>query len=162
MASKIQRLVGQARATFRKVGEEPAFSDEMKKLKEVINTLTSKDFNLSPGVAHKQWNYRPYVVDSPSSCMEIYQCPEFSIGIFLIKPHKHMPFHDHPGMYGVMKVLFSSMTVTSYSKLEEQATPTQGVPVRCRFLSKLSLDSKSEPCVLYPEQGNIHQIQAGE
>ncbi|CAI8006065.1 2-aminoethanethiol dioxygenase [Geodia barretti] len=94
--------------------------------------------------------------------MEIYQCPEFSIGIFLIKPHKHMPFHDHPGMYGVMKVLFSSMTVTSYSKLEGQATPTQGIPVRCRFLSQLSLDSKSEPCVLYPEQGNIHQIQAGE
>jgi hypothetical protein len=39
MASKIQRLVGQARATFRKVGEEPAFSDEMKKLKEVVSVI---------------------------------------------------------------------------------------------------------------------------
>ena len=36
MASKIQRLVSQARATFRKVGEEPSFSDEMKELKEVV------------------------------------------------------------------------------------------------------------------------------
>ena len=36
MAAKIQRLVSQARATFGKMGVEPAFSDEMKKLKEVV------------------------------------------------------------------------------------------------------------------------------
>ena len=65
-------------------------------------------------------------------------------------------------LFNYRKVLFSSMTVTSYSKLEGQAMPKQGVPVRCRFLSQVSLDSRSEPCILYPEQGNIHQIQAGE
>ena len=70
-----------------------------------INSLTSEDFNLSHSVTLKQWNYPPYVHDSPASCMEVYQCPEFSVGIFLIKPNKVMPFHDHPGMHGIMWVL---------------------------------------------------------
>lgn len=37
MASKIQRLVSQAKATFSKRGVEPAFSEEMKLLKEVVS-----------------------------------------------------------------------------------------------------------------------------
>ena len=41
MASKIQRLISQAKATFSKRGVEPAFSDEMKRLKEVVSALWS-------------------------------------------------------------------------------------------------------------------------
>ena len=37
MASKIQRLVSQARATFSKRGTEPAFSEEMKQLNEIVS-----------------------------------------------------------------------------------------------------------------------------
>ena len=43
MASKIQRLVTQAKATFGKLGVEPAFSQEMLKLKEVVRRRTDQE-----------------------------------------------------------------------------------------------------------------------
>ena len=43
MASKIQRLVTQAKATFGKLGVEPAFSQEMLKLKEVVRRQTDQE-----------------------------------------------------------------------------------------------------------------------
>ena len=162
MASKIQQLVSQARETFGKGETEPAFSEEMKALKEIVNSLTSEDFNLSQSVTQRPWDYLPYVQDSPASYMEVYHCPEFSLEIFLLKPYGVIPFHDHPNMHGVMKVLFNSMTVTSYSKVEGQALPRQGVPVVCKFLSQVVLDVTTGPDVLYPNVGNIHQIQSDE
>ena len=41
MASKIQRLVSQARATFSKRGVEAAFSEEMNRLKDVVSAARS-------------------------------------------------------------------------------------------------------------------------
>jgi hypothetical protein len=53
------------------------------------------------------------------------------------------------------------MTVTSYSNVESrEATPTSD------FLAKrtntVTLNKESEPCCLYPDSGNIHQIVAAE
>jgi hypothetical protein len=67
-----------------------------------VTTITAEDFNVTPSLADRQWDYFPYVSNSPSACMEVYECPEFSLGIFLIKPNKAMPLHDHPGMHGIM------------------------------------------------------------
>ena len=67
-----------------------------------VATVTAEDFNVTPSLADRQWDFFPYVSNSPSACMEVYECPEFSLGIFLIKPNKAMPLHDHPGMHGIM------------------------------------------------------------
>ncbi len=67
-----------------------------------MNALTAEDLNISQTLAAKQWDYHPYVMDAPAACMEVYECPEFSVGIFMLKPNKVMPLHDHPGMHGVM------------------------------------------------------------
>ena len=67
-----------------------------------VTTITAEDFNVAPSLADRQWDFFPYVSNSPSACMEVYECPEFSLGIFLIKPNKAMPLHDHPGMHGIM------------------------------------------------------------
>ena len=67
-----------------------------------VSSLTADDFSLSKSVVDQRWDYLPYVSDSPSACMEVYECPEFSLGIFLLKPNKAIPLHDHPGMHGIM------------------------------------------------------------
>lgn len=38
MSSKVQRLVSQARATFSKQRADPAFSEELRRLKEEVKT----------------------------------------------------------------------------------------------------------------------------
>lgn len=154
--TRVQQVVHQARATFTKARSDPSFLEEYERLKKLLNLLTPGDFNVTPAVVDRQWDYRPYVTDSPASCMEIYQCPEFSVGIFLLKPQKAMPLHDHPGMHGVMKVLFGSMMVTSYSKPNPQTRP----PFKCKFVGQTVLTPSSDPCCVFPEESNIHEIQA--
>ena len=73
----------------------PIFSSQMCK-------LTAEDFKVTPELADRSWDYPPFVKDSPACCMEVYECSDFSIGIFLLKPKMSMPLHDHPGMHGVM------------------------------------------------------------
>ena len=56
------------------------------------------------------------------------------------------------------KLLFGSMTVTSYSNQEERVKPSAEFLARCS--SKVRLTPQSEACCLYPDDGNIHEIQA--
>ncbi len=70
--------------------------------------------------------------------------------------HPFVPPSIHPSR----KVLFGSMTVNSYTKPERisQMRP----PYRCKFSSSDLVRPDSEPCVLYPDDGNIHEIKAHE
>ena len=67
-----------------------------------MNALTPEDLHITPAIAEKSWDHSPYVTDSPSICMEVFECPEFSVGVFVLKPKKTMPLHDHPGMHGIL------------------------------------------------------------
>ena len=61
------------------------------------------------------------------------------------------------------KILFGSMTVTSFSNEEAReslAPPTSDFLARCTQSVKLTTDS--EACCLYPDKGNIHEITASE
>eukprot|EP00731_Ephydatia_muelleri_P022452 Em0015g35a len=155
---RIHQLIKQARATFSRAANEATFRQEFEKLKAAMASVTFEDFNLSPSVLGKVWDYSPYVKDAPASCMDVYECTEFSVSIFMMKPNKYMPLHDHPEMHGTMKVLLGSMVVTAYSKPSSKA---QGL-LRCPLVPKIQLSPSSEPCCLYPSQANIHEIHTGD
>lgn len=167
MAGRVQQMIQLAKTLFVKTRvssvTDHGFAADLDNLKKLVSTLTAQDFNVDVSLAAQQWDYQPYVADSPAACIEVYECPEFSIGIFLLKPNKTMPLHDHPGMHGVMKILFGSMTVTSFSNEEAReslAPPTSDFLVRCTWSKKLTTDS--EACCLYPDKGNIHEISASD
>jgi len=67
-----------------------------------MSAVTAEDLKLNRSVADQRWDYLPYVADAPAACMDVFECPEFSVGIFMLKPHKAIPLHDHPGMHGIM------------------------------------------------------------
>lgn len=153
---RAQQVVQQARTTFTLAFTSPAFASEFERLRELVKTLTSDDFRVTPRVAASQWDYLPYVSDAPAACMEVFECPEFSMSIFFIKPHKAMPLHDHPGMYGIMKVLFGSMKVASYSKPKDFSSASPRY--LCSLESTDIVTAQSEPCCLQPTSRNIHEI----
>ena len=122
---RIHQLIKQARATFTRTANDITFRQEFEKLKaavrsDVIDTkvslyksppipcshqmacVTPEDFNLTFSTFSKAWDYSPYVKDAPASCMDVYECSEFSMSIFMMKPNKSMPLHDHPEMHGSM------------------------------------------------------------
>ena len=64
--------------------------------------MTPEDFNITPALTQMSWDYPPYVVDAPAACMDVYECQDFSVGIFMLKSNLSMPLHDHPKMQGIM------------------------------------------------------------
>ena len=69
-----------------------------------MNAISAEDFNISPAVADKEWVYQdgPNLYKANAACMEVGQCKEFSVGIFLLKSGCGLPLHDHPEMHGCM------------------------------------------------------------
>ncbi|XP_064392897.1 2-aminoethanethiol dioxygenase-like [Halichondria panicea] len=170
---KIQVLYQQARLTFsKKKGPslENGFSEELGNLKTLVHSLTATDFDITPDVTKKRWDYKPYVTDSPAACMEVYECQDFIIGLFLIKPQKSIPLHNHPGMHGIMKILLGSMTVTSYTRAAAVRGRSDGGSkgqgdggsFSASLVSKVTYTPQSEPCCLEPHSRNLHEIVASD
>lgn len=67
-----------------------------------MSQLTAKDFNIDSNATDKQWDYPPYVTNAPAAFMNVYECPQFCVAIFMLKANKEMPLHDHPEMHGLM------------------------------------------------------------
>ena len=63
MASTIQRLVAQARTTFCKRGTDPGFSEELKRLKELVSSV---------------WERRAHVAYPKITTACTYACVRFS------------------------------------------------------------------------------------
>ena len=67
-----------------------------------MSQITPKDFNLDSTAIDKPWDYPPFVTDAPAAFMNVYECPDFNVAIFMLKANKEMPLHDHPQMHGLM------------------------------------------------------------
>ena len=67
-----------------------------------MSQLTAKDFNLNLDTVGRPWDFPPFVKDAPAAFIDVYECSQFSITIFMIKANQAMPLHDHPHMFGLM------------------------------------------------------------
>lgn len=65
-----------------------------------LDNLTAEDINLEvPN--EESGNIINHPSGAPVSHIGIYECPYFSMGVFIIKKGCEIPLHDHPGMYGL-------------------------------------------------------------
>ena len=68
-----------------------------------MSTVTSDDVNLTSAVANRSWDYpSSNIYDAPAAFIDIHECAQFSLTVFMIKAKKRMPLHDHPEMFGLM------------------------------------------------------------
>ncbi|XP_059803343.1 2-aminoethanethiol (cysteamine) dioxygenase a [Hypanus sabinus] len=172
MASLIQKIARQARSTFMVLpsGDAATFQDNLAKLRMLLEKIRAEDLNLGA-----RRNSGPPHQGPPVSYMHICETDCFSMGVFLLQSGACIPLHDHPGMHGLLKVLFGQVTVKCFDKEEEEreaagADSVQFNPplLQCqraalrRSLRRSStvLSEESDPCLLTPLQGNMHQIEA--
>ncbi|XP_060097091.1 2-aminoethanethiol dioxygenase [Heteronotia binoei] len=187
MASLIQRVARQARLTFRPLGggnnNGPCFAENLQSLQQLLDKVRAEDLRLvarGPSAV-------PGAVQPPASYMHICETESFSMGVFVLRAGACIPLHDHPGMHGLLKVLYGTLRIacfdaaggdgggdgegsssgssaasTTGSSTAPSPKPSSTSPRRYRALlrSHQLYTPASAPCRLSPHTDNLHRIDA--
>lgn len=165
--SRISTLIKQARQTF--LNKSLANDNQQEKidaLKRSMNKITKQDVNLTlfdgPSVNHTispidRLNHETFRRSTaPVFYMKLYEDEIISVGIFIIKSKHRIPLHDHPRMFGLIKVLDGQGHLNAYNVLFEKSKNE----LICSKHTSTIITAQSETAVLCPDQSNIHEIFA--
>lgn len=165
MAPLIQRIGRQALATF-VAGDTAAFPSNFERLKTLLDSVTAEDIKLVlPEKSNGSYSR------APATHVSIFECPIFTLAVFILKKGCSIPLHDHPGMFGLCKVVHGQISVESYDIQSETILngKMEGLsrnPIRSQLKRRLIRCKKTEQtfnedsgsCVLTPTSGNHHTI----
>ncbi|VVB14548.1 unnamed protein product [Arabis nemorensis] len=158
----VRRLFNTCKQVFSNGGPGIVPSDDkIQQLRDVLDNMKPEDVGLTPTMPYFRQNTGPENLSPPPiTYLHLYQCEQFSIGIFCLPPSGVIPLHNHPGMTVFSKILFGTMHIKSYDWVVD--APMRDSKTR---LAKLKVDSTfTAPCnvsILYPEDGgNMHRFTA--
>ncbi|KAM9837990.1 2-aminoethanethiol (cysteamine) dioxygenase a [Aulostomus maculatus] len=171
----IQKIAKQAFMTFKGLKSSANGENNFDKQTELIsllNAVRAADLNIAPGKTRGS----PGTASPPVTYMHICETEVFSMGVFVLRSGASIPLHDHPGMNGMLKVLFGKVNISCFDKLEGGLTVSTALPhfeppltsfqtasLRCSMLRSVAEYSEdSGPCLLTPARDNLHQIDALE
>lgn len=170
MAAPIQRLTKLASTTFSRLNSAEGFHlDRLAQLRSAFNEITAADVNFDPDAIKERDRVRRN--RAPVSYIHLWEDERFSMGIFIVKSGGRLPLHDHPGMFGLLKVIHGTMKVTSLSEVQHAGSPPreigQGLPrwqvplvKSVRMENEGILSVGQDCCQLTPSNGNFHEITA--
>ncbi|KAG9484938.1 2-aminoethanethiol dioxygenase [Eleutherodactylus coqui] len=161
MNSLIQKIARQARLTFRgpgSSGDGKGFADNVTQLKKLMSEIRAEDLKIRP----RKGAQAPASVPQspPVTYMHICETDGFSMGVFLLKGGSGIPLHDHPGMHGMLKVLYGKVRISGFDKVEPTPAASKGSVLRAMLRSSGEYSDSSPPCLLSPHRDNLHQIVA--
>ncbi|CAN9499517.1 unnamed protein product [Ophioblennius macclurei] len=168
MTSLVQRIARQALLTFRCPSGGKRFSEQHATLQSLMTQVRAADLRLVPRRAEDGGGARPCrqqqqvhvaAAAAPVTYMHICETEAFSMGVFLLRGGARIPLHDHPGMHGVLKVLYGKLRISCFDRPERGPGAGAG-PCRSLLRSSGVYTEDSPPCVLSPERDNLHQIDA--
>ncbi|XP_072033632.1 LOW QUALITY PROTEIN: 2-aminoethanethiol dioxygenase-like [Amphiura filiformis] len=149
------------------------FAQNLNLLRDNVSKISAADLNID---TKNLPNYAPWA--APSGYMDICEDSFMTMGVFTLrKTGMNIPLHDHPGMHGILKVVYGQVRIRSYSYAERIGQPGQTPPAVPQFAglasqpsaesltpTRLASDSvhnsESGAILLTPEIGNIHAIEA--
>ena len=176
----ISKIAVQAYRTFHRGGggSEQSFHQNLSKLRDLVGRLSSHEVNLDGALVCDTTQFDPDCGLAPVTFIDLWKDEHFSMSIFILKPGTRLPMHDHPGMHGLIRVLHGHMNVFTYSLLERKCgdgfeplhnsgheegySVKKGDVFTAQRMSSSSgdvVDVYSEPVVLTPVNGNIHEIR---
>ncbi|CAH1996633.1 unnamed protein product [Acanthoscelides obtectus] len=171
MATHINNVLKQAILTFTSKSE--LFAPNLNALSNLLEKITAEDVNLQPQFATESLWSRPG--KAPVTCIDIYEDENLTMGIFILKPGGNLPLHNHPEMYGLIKVISGKVKITSYSLntpktlevdrrsfMDDHPTKlfSRKNIVTAELVSSEILDTSSKPCMLEPNEKNLHEIES--
>ncbi|XP_069564937.1 2-aminoethanethiol (cysteamine) dioxygenase a [Brachyistius frenatus] len=176
----IQNIAKQAYLTYKGLmssanGENKVVADKLSELISLVTSVRAADLKIAPRKT-KLSSGAPGPHNPAVTYMHICETEVFSMGVFLLRTGASIPLHDHPGMNGMLQVLYGKVSVRCFDKREDDLTvssilprfdppltPLQTASVRRSTLRSVAEYSEtSGPCLLSPVRDNLHQIDAVE
>lgn len=174
--SLIQKIATQAQITFKNCADGEDLLGNLAKLRALLSDIRAADLNIAPpkrkgcGSGTRARARRR----APVTYMHICETPAFSMGVFTLRSGVSIPLHDHPGMNGMLRVLYGKVRIRCFDKLDEPPEPvadpevpgagSESAQKDALFLAALrcsgEFTQQSAPCVLSPRMDNLHQIDA--
>ncbi|XP_034415279.1 2-aminoethanethiol (cysteamine) dioxygenase a [Cyclopterus lumpus] len=173
----IQKIAKQADITFRGLtssadGDNKLAADQQSELISLVTAVRAADLKIAPRNT-KPSSGAAGLHSPPVTYMHICETEAFSMGVFLLRTGASIPLHDHPGMNGMLKVLYGKVSLRCFDKLEDNLTtaphfepplaPFQTASLRRTVLRSVAeYSEESGPCLLTPLRDNLHQIETVE
>lgn len=148
------------------------FQNNLTKLKSMMDNLKADDLGFDPNFNDPAVWKEPG--KAPCTYIEVFQNSDVNLSMFILKPGFKMPLHDHPHMYGLLKLISGAVRLKSYSKYPLTDEVSKSVQVKShsavgrnnKFLAEITSDEVcsaiSPTCVLTPTKSNFHEIEALE
>jgi len=127
MTSIIECVLKQALTTFSGLYTSKAFHDNLVKLKQNANELDAQSVGLDFRLLRRdtfelnnsldKWSGSTFIHrrQAPVTYIEVFEDKHVSIGVFVLRDGAKIPLHDHPYMYGVLKVIYGKVRIQSYT-----------------------------------------------
>ncbi|KAK2815458.1 hypothetical protein Q5P01_025925 [Channa striata] len=174
----IQKIAKQAYVTFKGLhnsasGDHKVLADKQSELISLVTAVRAADLKIAPPKS-KSRSRAAGLQSPPVTYMHICETEVFSMGVFLLRTGGSIPLHDHPGMNGMLKVLYGKVSIRCFDKVEDNVTvntvlphfnppltPLQTASVWRSMLHSVGVHTEnSGPCLLTPVRDNLHQIDA--
>lgn len=173
MSCQLKSIIGITELTFSN-REKENFRDSLNALIRRVSTVKAADLHFNPDKLNIFNTENAKERFPPVTTITIKETPSFSMEIFILQNGSRIPLHDHPDMYGILKVINGTVKHTSYSRMSCIGNETE-IPhdvknkVRsCQLNSLIPVELKmsanvtatDQPCVLMPTEGNYHEVCA--
>ncbi|XP_053496645.1 2-aminoethanethiol (cysteamine) dioxygenase a [Ictalurus furcatus] len=172
--SLIQKIATQAQVTFKNCDGKELLAN-LADLRALLSDIRAADLNIAPPKKKGSGSGTRARRRAPVTYMHICETPTFSMGVFALRSGVSIPLHDHPGMNGILKVLYGKVRIRCFDKLDGTPDPdpdletvsgagSEAVQKDAVCLAALrssgEFTQQSAPCVLSPRTDNLHQIDA--
>ncbi|XP_055686920.1 2-aminoethanethiol dioxygenase [Lutzomyia longipalpis] len=157
MSVHFAKIAQQARQTF-----DPhnilQFATNFLSLQKLVDEMKFEDIQVNPEVLSR----RSFDVPDKAPCtyIHIYECPIFSMNVFILAENYTMPLHDHPAMHGLLKCIGGRIKVQSFTSIASETAPSSKDMFPVHVNAPMDFNASSPAAVLTPNEGNFHEITA--
>lgn len=172
MATKLEYFVQYAIKTIRDLrASGPGFKvTDFNGLRSLTNQITLDDISrLRDLLKQRELNRLLEMKRTSIDYFPIHEDDSVSVGVFLLKENAKLPIHDHPGMYGIIKVLLGNIQITSYSFVDDVISIPSDYefmyythPIKVIKHPQVKITKEDECCFLTPCDKNFHKVECVE
>uniref|UniRef100_A0A0A9YZG5 2-aminoethanethiol dioxygenase n=3 Tax=Lygus hesperus TaxID=30085 RepID=A0A0A9YZG5_LYGHE len=125
--------------------------ENLRRLVAAMSLLTREDVGLDVKLMRD-------IREAPVTYVSIQEHEDVTISMFVLRHRSRLPLHDHPLMYGIIKVVSGIIEIKNYSFIQDPTESLRLSEVLVKKEPPRIISENDPPIVLTPTKGNIHEI----